>query len=161
MQLIKLTQGMFAQVDDEDFEELNKYRWYAHREANTYYAIKSGARTNGGRQVAVKMHRAIFNVAPSVGIDHEDGNRLNNQRNNLKTSTCLEKQRNRISANRIKRLGIKRAYLDKRCGRFLACVMVDKKNIHLGCFFCLEKARLAYRDAEIKYFGEFARGGVN
>ncbi len=31
MKLIPLTQGQFAIVDDEDFESLNRFKWYARK----------------------------------------------------------------------------------------------------------------------------------
>ena len=38
MKLIKLTQGKFAQVDDWRFDELNKFKWYAHNQYGKWYA---------------------------------------------------------------------------------------------------------------------------
>lgn len=40
MREIKLTQGKFALVDDEDYEYLNQFKWYAHKAGDTYYAAR-------------------------------------------------------------------------------------------------------------------------
>ena len=37
MKEIKLTQGFFALVDDEDFEQMNQYSWFISKSFNTYY----------------------------------------------------------------------------------------------------------------------------
>jgi len=37
---IPLTQGKVAIVDAKDFECLNQFKWYAHKNVNTWYAVR-------------------------------------------------------------------------------------------------------------------------
>ena len=46
-------------VDDEDFEKLIKYKWYAHKHRNTFYAVGSTKKPN---PIRIKMHRLIMNT---------------------------------------------------------------------------------------------------
>lgn len=55
MKTIQLTQGKIAMVDDEDFERLNQYKWYALKSRNTYYAVQI-------RIGDKKIHLGYFNV---------------------------------------------------------------------------------------------------
>lgn len=154
MKLIKLTQGKFAQVDNENFEKLNKYKWFAQKNRNTFYAQRS-IRING-KQIMIYMHRIIINTPPGMTTDHRDGNGLNNQRENLRTATSQENQRNRTGPQCNNRLGIKGVCWHKAGKKFEARIQVDGKAIHLGVFFCLEKAKKVRLEAELKYFGKFA-----
>jgi len=38
--LIPLTQGKFAIVDAEDYDWLSRYKWYATKAKNTFYACR-------------------------------------------------------------------------------------------------------------------------
>lgn len=159
MKLIKLTQRKFAQVDDEDFEELNKYKWYAAKDSNTFYAERNSPKTTpiGRKYSHTQMHRVIMNVPRGMEGDHIDGDGLNNQKGNLRVATRQENRRNQTNINKNNSLGVSGVRWVKRCRKFQVQITVDWKIIHLGYFFCLEKAKKARREAELKYFGEFAR----
>mgnify|MGYP001568999192 CR=1 FL=1 len=52
---IPLTKGQFALVDKEDFEELNKHKWYT---SIWGYAIRNATIAVGKRKTT-RMHRVI------------------------------------------------------------------------------------------------------
>ena len=82
MKQISLTQGQFATVDDEDFEWLNQWTWYAnalvHRcctKGLMYYAKRTG----------ISMHRQILGLkaGDKRRVKHINWNNLDNRRSNL------------------------------------------------------------------------------
>ena len=78
MKDIPLTHGKSALVDDEDFERVNKYKWYPNTRKNTFYAY---GRING---VVIHMHRFILGLTKrEEQVDHENHNGLDNRRCNL------------------------------------------------------------------------------
>lgn len=90
MKQLPLSRGLFALVDDEDFERLALFRWWAMHSAD-------GKRTYAYRQVNrrnVYMHRAILNPAPGMVCDHINHNGLDNRRENLRAVTRRQNQEN-------------------------------------------------------------------
>lgn len=87
MKKIKLTQGKFALVDDENFEWLSKWKWYV----SVGYAVRCvkipKTQTSKRSTKSVLMHREIMNTPRKMYTDHKDGNRLNNQKSNLRVCT--------------------------------------------------------------------------
>ena len=86
MKRIPLTQNKFALVDDEDFEELSKYSWYAIWSETTrgFYAYnKQGS-----------MTRFIMDCSSNMQIDHKNHDTLDNQKSNLRVCTVQENQYN-------------------------------------------------------------------
>lgn len=79
MREIKLTKGAVALVSDEDYERVAAYKWYLHSDG---YAVRTVVVE--GRKVKVLMHRFIMEAAPGEEIDHINGNRLDNRRENLR-----------------------------------------------------------------------------
>lgn len=57
--------GKVALVDDEDFKELNKFRWHAELDGNTLYVIR-GCKIKG-KSINYRMHRVIMNCPKRVG----------------------------------------------------------------------------------------------
>jgi hypothetical protein len=88
-------------------------------------------------------------------VDHIDGNKLNNQRSNLRLCTNGENMRNKleITSNKSGHRGVCRK---KNHWKWTATIKLNKKNIHLGYFSAKKEAIAARKLAELKYFGNFA-----
>jgi len=152
MKLIQLTKGQFAQVDDDDFEELNKYKWSACLCINGYRAVRNIP--IHGRQKTLLLHRAITNAQDGQIVDHRDGNHLNNQRSNLRFCTLSQNQHNRkINSNNS--TGYKGIYPSKKGYR--AQIYLNGKQIYLGTRSTPEEAHHLYIEASTKYHGDFGR----
>ncbi len=59
---IKLTQGQYAIVDAWRYEELNKYKWYAHKAKGTYYAYRAARADEKRKNKNVKMHYEVIRL---------------------------------------------------------------------------------------------------
>jgi hypothetical protein len=153
---IPLTKGYVAVVDDDDYEELSKYKWCASITEGKPRAIR---KTHGDRKEdrkTVHMSRQIVRAPPDVCVDHADGDTLNNRRFNLRKCTRAQN-----SANQQKRAGctsrFKGVHWNKHAKKWQAQITVNYHAEHLGYFDDEVKAAIAYNNAATKYFGEFAR----
>lgn len=155
MKEISLTQGKVAIVDDEDFERINQYKWFASWDGHNWYAVRGGTRIAGNRKL-IRMHREIMNAKKGEEIDHCNGDGLRNLRENLRLCTTQQNAFNK-NAHKDNKLGIKGVTWAKHARKFRAQIKANSKIIHLGYFNVLGDADSAYRIAEEKYFGEFAR----
>jgi hypothetical protein len=152
MKEVQLTQGYVALVDDEDFERVNAYKWYAQVSHKTVYAHRSTPRVNG-KQGNQSMHRFLLNLPSGHDpeVDHKDRNGLNCQRYNLRTAT---RQQNCCNRNdKVKHKGIS---WSERRNKWKAHIQVNRKEVHLGYFSSQEAAAAAYDVAALKYYKEFA-----
>ena len=148
--IIPLTQGKHAIVDDEDYEQLSRYRWYAHRDGNTFYAV---SRIKGKQ---VLMHREILNVPEGTETDHRNGNGLDNWNANLRI--CTKQQNGFNSRKRLKTSSkYKGVCWDKRSRKWRAHIRCNGKQIHGGCFKNEEEAAEAYNAKARELFGDFAQ----
>ena len=105
MKEIKLSKGMVALVDDEDYEYLNQFKWYlTHSHYKHYYAIRSVCVNK--KYKSIRMHRDIMMPNHNQEIDHIDHNGLNNQKLNLRICSRAENSRNRTPIGESKYLFI-------------------------------------------------------
>uniref|UniRef100_A0A6H1ZRX6 Putative homing endonuclease n=1 Tax=viral metagenome TaxID=1070528 RepID=A0A6H1ZRX6_9ZZZZ len=155
MKEIKLSQNKVALVDDEDFEYLNQFKWYALKKPNTYYAVRH-IRLANGKQTLIQMHRVILNVPKGMETDHKNQNGLDNRRINIRICTKSENGMNRNSyknsSSRFK--GVSWCKRDKI---WRAQLEYKRKVKNLGCFLSEREAALTYDKKAIEVFGEFAK----
>jgi len=156
MKTIALTQGKFALVDDVDFERLSQFKWFAWEQEGVFYALRNSRVGERPKRTIIRMHREIFNCAPTEDIDHKDGNGLNNQRWNLRISTNGGNNQN-ARKRRDNTVGLKGVYFHKQHRKFGAQIQSRGERVHLGLFKTPEEAHAAYCAAAAELHGEFAR----
>lgn len=152
MKTIPLTQNKFSQVDDEDFDELSKYKWH-YLEG---YALRN--EYNNGNRKYVRMHREIICAPDELEVDHKDGNGLNNQRSNLRICTSSQNKMNR-APHKDNSSGFKGVWKERR--RWYSQIYFEGQYIFIGSFLTPEEAARAYDEAAKKYHGEFAKLNFN
>jgi hypothetical protein len=88
---IELTQGFTAIVDDQDFEYLGQWKWHASKSAYNWYAARF---VGTSPRHKVYMHREIarrkYADLDGQQVDHDDGDPMNNRRENLIARTQQE-----------------------------------------------------------------------
>ena len=142
----------FAIVDDELFDELNKYHWSIS--TNGY------AQRRDDKGKIILMHRQIAGLTfgDKQCVDHINGNRLDNRNSNLRLCTRTQNNHN-MKLSKRNRSGAKGVYIQSE-KTLRVSIMCNGKNIHLGSFpntkQGLKQAKNAYNDAAKKYYGEFA-----
>lgn len=145
MKLIPLTQGRFAQVDDEDYEWLSKWKW----------CVSGGYAERVEDKKAFLMHREINHTPSGMDTDHMDHNKLNNCKSNLRTCTRRENSQN-MKKPPSNKSGFKGVHFDVRQNKWRTQIRIGGKKKTLGYFAVLEDAARAYDKAAKKYFSEFA-----
>jgi len=152
MKLIPLTQGKSAMVNDEDFDLLNSFKWFAHKMPNTSYAERWFPGYVNGVRVVCRMHHAVIGEPPSgYEVDHIDGNGLNNCRENLRFVTRRQNMQNNVNAVTTSRLpGVS---WDKKRRKWKAYIKVNGIHKDIGRFMTEAGAFSAYR-AQVESLGQ-------
>lgn len=151
---IPLTKGKVALVDDDDFAAFGEFSWSY---SSAGYAVRSVYPESFRRPKTETLHRVIMSAPPGLVVDHINGDRLDNRRENMRVCTIAQNCRNsRGRANRIEPYkGISRL----SSGRWKATVFCDGTGYYLGVYDTPEEAGRAYDRKATELFGEFA--GLN
>jgi hypothetical protein len=131
-----------AIIDIEDINKIKKYKWCFSK--NNRVSTKINNHT-------LYLHQLIMNTK---GIDHINGNPLDNRKSNLRKCTHQQnRMNNKIFKNNTS--GYKGIYFVYN--KYSVQICVNYKQIYLGLFKKLEDAIEARQKAEIKYFGDYRR----
>lgn len=143
MKQIKLgKKNVFAIIDDEDFKKVKQFSWFCNEWG---YALYRG----GNPKKNIRMHRLILDAPKNLEVDHINGNKLDNRRENLRLATKSQNQWNR---NKTKITVSKFKGVFKSKNRW----QVKIKQIYIGSFKTEHQAALAYDLWARDLFGEFA-----
>lgn len=134
---------------------------------NTTHAGKSAGATFLGKYWQVMLngvnylgHRLVWCVFyksdPGKSlIDHINGNGFDNRIGNLRLATSSQNLRNKRKTDK-NTSGFVGVTWDKVNQKWIAQIVVNKKNIKIGRFACATEAHLARKNAEERYYGEFS-----
>lgn len=117
----------------------------------------------GYRGREFKEHRIIYEmhygaIPRGLGVDHIDGNGLNNDVSNLRLSTQTQNNANqKIRSNNT--VGFKGVFKCRHTSLYVAQIRKHGKNKRLGSFETPESAHAAYCTAAVQLFGEYANFG--
>ena len=160
MKEIQLPDGKITRVDDEDYGWLSRMTWKIKPKLHGYYVSSTSSRIGD-------MHRLIMGAKRGQQVDHIDHDTLNNTKINLRICTKSQNEMNKglMITNTS---GYKGVTWRVKLGKWEAYISAGKlrttnpighirhKSLHLGYYESPKLAALAYDDAAIKYFGEFA-----
>lgn len=160
MKKIPLTQGLFALVDNEDFEELNKYKWHTRKSRQKFYAVRMSSTINGERNT-IYMSRQIMDCPDDLQVDHVDTDTLDNQKHNLRicteTENCINHRSQRNSSSQFRGVCWRKDVRKWQATINVTDFLGERSQFHLG-YFCNEKeAAKAYDNMARKEHGDFAR----
>jgi hypothetical protein len=124
-----------------------------------YPGTIAGKLNKGHRYIAIdrKMyaaHRLVWLISygefPTEDIDHINGNGDDNRLANLRLATRSQNLCNRDISK------VRGCYLHKQSGLWHSSIKVNGRKISLGYFKSCEESSAVYRQAKIKFHGEFA-----
>lgn len=149
MKKISLTQGKFAIIDDEDYNELNQYRWSLGRDE-----ARRSFRVVPREQKSISMQEQIMRPKAGQIVLHKNGDRLDNRRENLILGTkgMVNLTRGLQSNNNTGYRGVYRY----RNGRFGAKIRVNGQASFLGYYDSAEQAAQVYNQAAYEAWGNLA-----
>lgn len=133
-------------VDAHDWEAAKKHSWLLTINSDGYKSIKG----NVGKK--------LIKLTEFIGCkyyDHINRNSLDCRRRNLRPATIQENARNK-SKRTNNTSGCPGVYFNKQNKKWCAQITIDKKAKYLGSFILFEDAVRVRKEAEKKYFKDFA-----
>lgn len=137
--------------DLEDFDKISQYCWCF----NSKGYLHANARAGGGKDIL--FHRLVTDCPEGLKPDHVGGakTKYDNRKSNLRIVNTSENNSN-IPVRSNSTSGVTGVSWNKSQEKWIAYITKSKKRIYLGSFLNLEDAIQVRKEAEEKYFGEYA-----
>lgn len=153
MKTIQLTKGKEAIIDDSMFDVVSSYSWHTTSKG---YARHDYVKNNV--RGSIYMHRMIISAKSKEQVDHINGDKLDNRKENLRICTPSQN-----CANRKVKITSKSGYkgVHKSKGKYwTAYIGINKKVLYLGSFEDKDAAAMAYNKAALEHHGSYAQVNV-
>lgn len=151
---IPLSRGMFALVDESDFEFLSQFTWSVSSSGRNKYA-EFGKKV-GAKMKTFSMHRLLLKAPANMQVDHRNGNGLDCRRSNLRVCLAIQNRQSKRKQIRPTSSKFKGVHWDKVRHKWIARIRPNWSTVILGAFTTEAAAGAAYNEAAIKHFGEYA-----
>lgn len=146
--------------DKEDYEKIKDYNW--NYDNNGYL---STIITEKGKKKKITLHRLVMGEIPKkMIVDHKihphgRKNKKDNRKKNLEIKTNSQNMMN-VEYYKNNTSGYMGVTKSNRCSTWIARIQVDGKRKYLGSYKTKKEAIKARKEAEIKYFGEYANNRI-
>lgn len=136
--------------DKEDYELIKNYCWRV--DAYGYVVTSAKNELSGKYNKIIKMHQLLSPCLNGYVIDHKNGNKLDNQRNNLRMCRQSDNVKNHV-VHKTSTTGVSGVTWNKKNQNWRVRI---GKDISVGSFANFDNATNARKNAEEKYFGEYS-----
>lgn len=116
-------------VDAEDLDFVGAYRWFAHKVRDGFYAARVSDNLH--------MHRFLLAAPQGMEVDHIDGDKLNNRKDNLRPATRAQNGENFARRGREH---LRNVHWDERRKRWVVQISPQGRHISGGRFRTLDEA---------------------
>lgn len=151
---IPLTKGYEAIIDAEDADRVLAFNWYASV-ANTRKdgtrVVYAARKPRGG---IVYLHRFIISAPDDLRVDHGNRDSLDCRKSNLRWATRSQNAANSIRPRVLS--PYRGLHWHGKQGKWCVLITCDGDKRYLGFYSDPVEAAIAYDNAAIEYFGEFA-----
>lgn len=131
---------VFARISAEDVERVRGLRWLVR---------KNGYVTTPGNVGAIRLHRFVLNAPEGAEVDHINGDKPDNRRENLRLANRKQQGENQ-KVHRDNKCGVRG--VSERNGRFRAVVTHNYRQHCAGTFGTKEEAAEAAKALRARLF---------
>jgi len=150
MKTIQLTQGKYAIIDDDDYEELSRYKWHASLGSGRYWRARRNIKKGNEKWILESMSRKIMNAPVGTVVDHLNGDTLDNRKENLRLCDQSINGQNRHSTHGLS--CYQGVSWDAGRAKWRARIMKDGIKYSLGLYNREKEAAFAYNKGALKIY---------